>query len=154
MSTQDKGRQRGDLSNVKQPHAVAGRISVGLISTDDLNRLKVSITVLRHSEKPQYSAVLNTSTNISSVLRHLTSPIASPSARRVYRSIDELQADLDSRIMEYNEARPHQGRWCFHILRAFVDDTVLQQVSAALKKHHYRTHEFGDFMLIEGRFRC
>jgi hypothetical protein len=121
MSTQDKGRQRGDLSNVKQPHAVAGRISVGLISTDDLNRL---------------------------------SPTASPSARKVYRSIDELQADLDSRIMEYNEARPHQGRWCFHILRAFVDDTVLQQVSAALKKHHYRTHEFGDFMLIEGRFRC
>jgi hypothetical protein len=31
----------------------------------------------------------------------------------VYRSIDELQADLDSWIAEYNEARPHQGRWCF-----------------------------------------
>jgi hypothetical protein len=23
------------------------------------------------------------------------------------------QADLDSWITEYNEARPHQGRWCF-----------------------------------------
>ena len=33
--------------------------------------------------------------------------------KKVYRSIDELQADLDSWIMEYNEARPHQGRWCF-----------------------------------------
>jgi Integrase core domain len=31
----------------------------------------------------------------------------------VYRSIDELQADLDAWIKEYNEARPHQGRWCF-----------------------------------------
>jgi hypothetical protein len=31
----------------------------------------------------------------------------------VYRSIDKLQADLDSWIAEYNEARPHQGRWCF-----------------------------------------
>jgi len=31
----------------------------------------------------------------------------------VYHSIDELQADLDSWIKEYNEARPHQGRWCF-----------------------------------------
>ena len=25
----------------------------------------------------------------------------------------ELQADLDSWIAGYNEARPHQGRWCF-----------------------------------------
>jgi hypothetical protein len=32
---------------------------------------------------------------------------------KVYRSIDELQADLDSWTKEYNEARPHQGRWCF-----------------------------------------
>jgi S-adenosylmethionine:tRNA-ribosyltransferase-isomerase (queuine synthetase) len=44
------------------------------------------------------------------------------------------------------------GESHFQLLRAFVDDTVLQQVSAALKKHHYRTHEFGDFMLIECRF--
>jgi transposase InsO family protein len=33
--------------------------------------------------------------------------------KKVYRSIDELQADLDSWIKEYNEALPHQGRWCF-----------------------------------------
>jgi transposase InsO family protein len=33
--------------------------------------------------------------------------------KKVYRSIDELQADLDAWINEYNEVRPHQGRWCF-----------------------------------------
>ena len=33
--------------------------------------------------------------------------------KKVYRSIDELQVDLDSWIKEYNEARPHQGRWWF-----------------------------------------
>jgi transposase InsO family protein len=33
--------------------------------------------------------------------------------RRIYRSIEELQADLDDWIREYNEERPHQGRWCF-----------------------------------------
>ncbi len=33
--------------------------------------------------------------------------------KKVYRSIDELQADLDLWICEYNETRPHQGRWCF-----------------------------------------
>jgi hypothetical protein len=32
---------------------------------------------------------------------------------KVYRSIDELQADLDAWITEYDETRPHQGRWCF-----------------------------------------
>jgi Integrase core domain len=32
---------------------------------------------------------------------------------KVYRSIDELQADLDVWVREYNESRPHQGRWCF-----------------------------------------
>jgi hypothetical protein len=32
---------------------------------------------------------------------------------RVYRSIDELQADLDAWLREYNDQRPHQGRWCF-----------------------------------------
>jgi transposase InsO family protein len=33
--------------------------------------------------------------------------------KKVYRSIDELQPDLDAWIREYNETRPHQGRWCF-----------------------------------------
>jgi transposase InsO family protein len=32
--------------------------------------------------------------------------------KKVYRSI-ELQADLDAWAKEYNEARPHQGLWCF-----------------------------------------
>ena len=33
--------------------------------------------------------------------------------KKIYRSIDELQADLDAWIASYNEERPHQGRWCF-----------------------------------------
>jgi hypothetical protein len=28
-------------------------------------------------------------------------------------SIDELQHDLDLWLKEYNETRPHQGRWCY-----------------------------------------
>jgi hypothetical protein len=40
-------------------------------------------------------------------------PASRPSSGRVYRSIDELQADLDVWIKDYNEARPYQGRWCF-----------------------------------------
>jgi transposase InsO family protein len=33
--------------------------------------------------------------------------------KTLYRSIAELQADLDRWVTEYNESRPHQGRWCF-----------------------------------------
>jgi transposase InsO family protein len=33
--------------------------------------------------------------------------------KRVYDSIDALQADLDAWMAHYNEARTHQGRWCF-----------------------------------------
>ena len=33
--------------------------------------------------------------------------------KKIYRSIEELQADLDEWIKSYNEKRPHQGRWCY-----------------------------------------
>jgi transposase InsO family protein len=33
--------------------------------------------------------------------------------KKIYRTIDELQAVLDAWIVEYNEQRAHQGRWCF-----------------------------------------
>lgn len=33
--------------------------------------------------------------------------------KKIYRTIDALQNDLDSWVKEYNETRPHQGRWCY-----------------------------------------
>ena len=33
--------------------------------------------------------------------------------KKVYRSIEELQGDLNTWIVEYNEVRTHQGRWCY-----------------------------------------
>jgi len=33
--------------------------------------------------------------------------------KKIYQTIDELQADLDAWLADYNEQRPHQGRWCF-----------------------------------------
>ena len=33
--------------------------------------------------------------------------------KKLYRTIDELQVDLDLWVRDYNEQRPHQGRWCF-----------------------------------------
>ena len=33
--------------------------------------------------------------------------------KKVYRGIEELQADLDGWVADYNRHRPHQGRWCY-----------------------------------------
>ena len=33
--------------------------------------------------------------------------------KKIYHTLDELQADLDTWLVEYNYRRPHQGRWCF-----------------------------------------
>ena len=33
--------------------------------------------------------------------------------RKIYASIEQLQDDLDLWLKEYNEERPHQGRWCY-----------------------------------------
>ena len=43
--------------------------------------------------------------------------------KKLYRRIDELQADLDAWLAEYNEARPHQGRWCYGKtpMQTFID---------------------------------
>ncbi len=43
--------------------------------------------------------------------------------KKIYRTIDELQADLDAWLVDYNERRPHQGRWCFGKtpMQTFVD---------------------------------
>lgn len=47
--------------------------------------------------------------------------------RKLYTSIEQLQADLDAWIAEYNEQRPHQGRWCFGKtpMRTFLDSLNL-----------------------------
>ena len=47
--------------------------------------------------------------------------------RKIYGSIAELQADLDTWIQSYNEERAHQGRWCFGKtpMQTFLDATPL-----------------------------
>jgi transposase InsO family protein len=33
--------------------------------------------------------------------------------KKIYRAVEEVQAGLDLWLTEYNEHRPHQGRWCY-----------------------------------------
>jgi len=43
--------------------------------------------------------------------------------KKIYPTIDELQADLDAWLVEYNEHRTHQGRWCYGKtpMQTFID---------------------------------
>ena len=47
--------------------------------------------------------------------------------KKIYRSLEELQADLEMWLREYNEERPHQGRWCYGKtpMQTFVDTIPL-----------------------------
>jgi transposase InsO family protein len=47
--------------------------------------------------------------------------------KKLFRSIEELQADLDVWLKEYNELRTHQGRWCFGKtpMQTFIDTLPL-----------------------------
>jgi transposase InsO family protein len=47
--------------------------------------------------------------------------------KKIYASLDELQGDLDAWLTEYNETRPHQGRWCYGKtpMQTFVDSVPL-----------------------------
>src|SRR5919205_2534098 len=43
--------------------------------------------------------------------------------KKIYRSIEELQSDLDAWLKYYNEERTHQGRWCYGKtpMQTFID---------------------------------
>ena len=47
--------------------------------------------------------------------------------KKLYRDLAELQTDLDRWLMDYNEVRPHQGRWCFGKtpMQTFIDSLPL-----------------------------
>jgi transposase InsO family protein len=47
--------------------------------------------------------------------------------KKIYRTLDELQADLDAWLKLYNEERPHQSRWCYGKtpMQTFIDSIPL-----------------------------
>ena len=49
--------------------------------------------------------------------------------KKIYSTIEELQADLDLWIDDYNQNRPHQGRWCFGKtpMQTFLDSLPIAQ---------------------------
>ena len=63
-----------------------------------------------------------------------------------------IVAGTPLRIVDAIVSGTHEpGTSHYELLRAFASDAVLRRASAALDRHGYRTHEFGDSVLIEGR---
>jgi hypothetical protein len=48
-------------------------------------------------------------------------------SRSIYSGIEQQQRELDRLLNEYNELRPHQGRWCYGntSLQTFIDAAPL-----------------------------
>jgi S-adenosylmethionine:tRNA ribosyltransferase-isomerase len=61
-----------------------------------------------------------------------------------------ITKDTSLRVVDAILTGVHEpGESHFKLLRAFVDDAVLDRISAPLAERGYRTHEFGDSVLIE-----
>lgn len=75
------------------------------------------------------------------------------SQTRALRVLKEVTEALNSAPTEQRVAGEALSRVAdlshYQLLRAFMDDATLASASTALERRHYRTHEFGDSMLIE-----
>ena len=47
--------------------------------------------------------------------------------KKLYNTLDDLQEDLDNWMKEYNEQRPHSGKYCFGKtpMQTFLDSIPL-----------------------------
>jgi S-adenosylmethionine:tRNA ribosyltransferase-isomerase len=60
-----------------------------------------------------------------------------------------IDAETGLRVVDAVLTGVHQrGESHFELLRAFARDDVLDEISTNLSAHHYRTHEFGDSLLL------
>jgi len=47
--------------------------------------------------------------------------------KKIYRTLEELQTDLDGWMVDHNNQRRHQGRWCYRKtpMQTFIDSVPL-----------------------------
>ena len=57
-------------------------------------------------------------------------------SKKIYHTLDELQADLDTWLEQYNESRPHNGKYC---LGKTPMQTFLDSLSLAKEKRLNQT---------------
>ena len=66
-----------------------------------------------------------------------------------------IDARTKLRVVDAILSGAHEpGSSHYDLLRAFADDATLRAATAELDAQHYRTHEFGDSLLVERRRPC
>jgi S-adenosylmethionine:tRNA ribosyltransferase-isomerase len=66
-----------------------------------------------------------------------------------------IGAQTRLRVVDVIVSGTHEpGTSHYELLRAFADDATLRDAAAALEANRYRTHEFGDSVLISARSRA
>lgn len=92
--------------------------------------------------------VIAIGTTVVRALEHAASQSAGLSAGSGVAS-GRLGAQSGMRVVDALVTGVHERGSSHHeLLRAFVSDTVLAAADHALERHGYRTHEFGDSMLV------
>jgi S-adenosylmethionine:tRNA ribosyltransferase-isomerase len=103
--------------------------------------------------------VIAVGTTVVRALEHAATPFPRPShtrgGGRVVRAGEGLAnqrigAGTRLRVVDALLTGTHEpGSSHYELLRAFTDDATLGRVDGELEAHNYRTHEFGDSLLIE-----
>lgn len=89
----------------------------------------------------------------TTVARALESAAKRDGSVRAGRGIahNRIGPETDLQVIDTILTGVHEpGESHFELLRAFTTDAVLQRIHHVATKRHYRTHEFGDSILIEG----
>lgn len=108
----------------------------------------VTASAIRHA-KARGQRVIAVGTTVVRALEH------SGGVPGVGLADQRVGAGTDLRVVDALLSGTHEPQEShYQLLRAFQDDTTLARASAALEAHGYRTHEFGDSVLIERRLHA
>jgi len=103
-------QQREALVKVKEDSEKIARLVfelMGSIQFQDVTRQKLDdVTGVLHQ-------IADHAANLTAVIESKDEFYRIAFRKKLYGSIEELQADLDRWLEEFNRNRPHQGRWCF-----------------------------------------
>lgn len=70
--------------------------------------------------------------------------------KKLYASLDELQADLDVWLAHYNEERPHSGKYCYGKtpMETFLDSKTLVEEKMLERLHQPPVVQYGDQLAV------
>ena len=118
---------------------------------DEAYRVPASTAAAIHRAHARGGRILAVGTTVVRALEH-----AAGGEGRVRAGDGLASGRIDSghrlRVVDAVLSGTHEPGTSHHrLLRAFADDATLRRASAELEAHGYRTHEFGDSVLVERR---